>query len=109
MRTLVIKLLLIIFLTNCLLILTLLFLACTHYPLIHKEIDEFYNSNVRVIDSADIVANHIAKKLDELELINTKTSPEYHFYVSNYTKSFAKSTKFFFQEEVKIEEVNIWI
>jgi len=84
-------------------------LACTHYPLIHKEIDEFYNNNVRVVDSADIVANHIAKEIDKLELINTETSPEYHFYVSNYTKSFAKSAKFFFQEEIKIEEVNIWI
>ncbi len=84
-------------------------LACTHYPLIHKEIDEFYNNNVRVVDSADIVANHIAKEIDRLELINTETSPEYNFYVSNYTKSFAKSAKFFFQEEIKIEEVNILI
>ena len=43
-----------------------------------------------------------------MQLLNLNNNPNYQFYISNYTKSFAKSAKFFFQEEIKIEEVNIW-
>ena len=43
-----------------------------------------------------------------MNLISKNKKPKYQFYVSNYTKSFAKSAKFFFQEEIKIREVNIW-
>ena len=41
-------------------------------------------------------------------LLNDNTKTEHHFYVSNYTKSFEKSAKFFFREDLKLEEVNLW-
>lgn len=85
-----------------------LILACTHYPLIHEEISAFYKGQVNVIDSADIIADSILFALKNKNLLNINPSPKYQFYVSNFTKSFAKSAKFFFQEEIKIEEVNIW-
>lgn len=85
-----------------------LILACTHYPLIHQEIKDYYKGSVEVIDSANIVAQHIAKKLGEKSLLNENTKTEHHFYVSNYTESFEKSAKFFFQEDLKLEEVNLW-
>ena len=67
-----------------------LILACTHYPLIHQEIKDYYNGKVTVIDSANIVAKYIAKQLEEDNLLNTKKLNEHHFYVSNYTKSLKK-------------------
>lgn len=84
-----------------------LILACTHYPLIQNEINEYYNGKVNVIDSAKIVAHHIAESLKTENLLNDKEEMEYHFYVSDYTESFEKSAKFFFKEEVKLEEINL--
>jgi len=85
-----------------------LILACTHYPLIHQEIKDYYKGKVTVIDSANIVAEHIDKQLKADNLLNDSTKTEHHFYVSNYTKSFEKSAKFFFREDLKLEEVNLW-
>jgi glutamate racemase len=85
-----------------------LILACTHYPLIHQEIKDYYKGKVNVIDSANIVAKHIAKQLEKNNLLSNSNETEHHFYVSNYTESFEKSAKFFFQEDLKLEEVNLW-
>ena len=85
-----------------------LILACTHYPLIYQEIKDYYKGKVTVIDSANIVAEYIAKQLKVGNLLNDDTKNKHHFYVSNYTKSFEKSAKFFFREDLKLEEVNLW-
>ena len=85
-----------------------LILACTHYPLIQKEIKNYYKGNVNVIDSANIVAKYIAQQLKEDDLLNTIKSTEHHFYVSNYTKSFEKSAKLFFKKAIKLEEINLF-
>ena len=86
-----------------------LILACTHYPLIYQEIKGYYKGKVTVIDSSNIVAEYIAKQLKIGDLLNNNTKTEHHFYVSNYTKSFEKSAKFFFRKDIKLEEVNLWI
>ena len=70
-----------------------LILACTHYPLIHQEIKDYYKGKVTVIDSANIVAEHIAKQLETNNLLNNHAKTKHHFYVSNYTKSFEESAK----------------
>ena len=84
-----------------------LILACTHYPLIQNEINEYYKGKVNVIDSAKIVANHITEYLKAENLLKETKVMEHHFYVSNYTESFEKSARFFFKEEVKLEEINL--
>ena len=83
-----------------------LILACTHYPLIHQEIKDYYNGKVTVIDSANIVAEYISKQLNKHNLLNNSKTTKHHFYVSNYTKSFEKSARFFFQEEIQLKEIN---
>ena len=85
-----------------------LILACTHYPLIHQEINDYYKGSVNVIDSANIVAEYIAKALKKNNLLSESKKTEHHFYVSNYTESFEKSAQFFFKEDLKLEEVNLW-
>jgi len=79
-------------------------LACTHYPLIENIVKKFYNNKVEVIDSASQVANYV---LHSLETGNLKSDqqPEYRFYVSDYTDSFEQSAKFFFNENIHLEEV----
>ena len=85
-----------------------LILACTHYTLIHNEINTYYNSSVNVIDSSNIVAKHIADSLKDKNLLNNTVETKHHFYVSNYTNSFEQSAKFFFKEDIKLEEVNLF-
>jgi len=85
-----------------------LILACTHYPLIHQEIKDYYKGTVDVIDSSNIVVEYIAKQLKNNNLLNDNNQTEHHFYVSNYTESFEKSAQFFFQEDLKLKEVNLW-
>lgn len=83
-------------------------LACTHYPLIKSQINDFYKGTVEVIDSSEVVAQHLKLLLEKENLLNPKLSEEHHFYVSDYTTSFEKSTRFFFGEKVKLEKGSIW-
>ena len=74
-----------------------LILACTHYPLIKKQITEYYNNNIDVIDSSAITANYIKNKIEELKLLNTTKTSNYTFIVSDLTESFAKFANLFFR------------
>jgi glutamate racemase len=87
-----------------------LILACTHYPLIRKEIEEFYNGKVLVIDSAETVAQHVKKKLESLHLLAPKKKPgtKNIFYVSDYTASFEKSTRIFFKGKIHLKHFPLW-
>lgn len=86
-----------------------LILACTHYPLIYEEIQNYYKDKVTVIDSAKIVSKYIAKQLEKDNLLNNNTETKHHFYVSNYTKAFEQSAKFFFAENIRLEEADLFI
>lgn len=83
-------------------------LACTHYPLIKEDVDSYFKKKVKIIDSADIVAQSIKAKLIEKNLLSKSKSAHYEFFVSDYTKSFEKSTKFFFGEQIKLRQLNLW-
>lgn len=84
-------------------------LACTHYPLIKKEISSFYKGKVDIIDSAEIVAQHIKKQLYDMDLINRSEGKENDtFFVSDYTESFEKSTGYFFKDKVHLSAIDIW-
>lgn len=85
-----------------------LILACTHYPLIKPEISAFYNGNVDIINTADIVAEHIKHRLQQLRLLNTGKAGKHQFYVSDYTGSFENSTKLFFGEKIHLKLQAIW-
>jgi glutamate racemase len=85
-----------------------LILACTHYPLIKKEISDYYQNQIPVLDSGEVVALALKSYLQEHGLLNTHTTPERHFYVSDYTDAFEASTRLFFQEKVHLERHALW-
>ena len=85
-----------------------LILACTHYPLIKKDIEEFYQRKVQVLDSSLIAAQSLHHYLASEGLLNSASRPESHFYVSDYTESFEASTKLFFGENVHLESHRLW-
>lgn len=80
-----------------------LLLACTHYPLIKDQIENYFKHKVDVYDATDLVANDVYQKLQKENLLSKEQSAEYHFFVSDYTSSFEKTTKLFYQNEVKLE------
>jgi glutamate racemase len=85
-----------------------LILACTHFPLIKPEIEDFYKGKVDIVNSAEIVADHIKEKLIEFNLSTTKKTRKCEFYVSDYTKSFEESTRFFFKGKINLKYYPLW-
>ena len=84
-----------------------LILACTHYPLIKGLIKDYYSNEIDIIDSATEVAKHIKNILKDKKLLSLQANPRHRFFVSDYTQSFEKSAKFFFGENIQLEEVSV--
>ena len=85
-----------------------LILGCTHYPLIKKQIESFYQGEVDVLDASQIVALHVKDYLEANNLAADKPMGEHHFYVSDFTRSFEESTRIFFQRQVHLEHYPLW-
>jgi len=86
-----------------------LILGCTHYPLIKKQIENFYKSGLEIIDSSVVVAEALKLQLSEKQLLSTKsTVGTLRVFVSDHTQSFEQSTKLFFGEQVKLSYFKLW-
>lgn len=86
-----------------------LLLACTHYPLIKDQIQDFYEGKVQVLDSMAVTAELVNDILQNNSLSATEVPLHNHeFFVSDYTDSFAETTNIFFNEKIQLEENSIW-
>lgn len=85
-----------------------LVLACTHYPVIKDKIIEYYKKPIDVIDSSDIVGKAVQQRLKKNNLLNDNGTSSKHFYVSDYTESFAHNAKLFFNEDLTLEHYPLW-
>ena len=85
-----------------------LILGCTHYPLIKPEIEQFYGNKVNIVDSAQIVAQHVKEVLLKNGMMNTGKAKKHHFYISDFTSSFEYSTRLFFKGNIKLEKMDLW-
>lgn len=86
-----------------------LILGCTHYPLIKKQIDAYFQGKISVIDTSLIVAAKIKSILKENDLlVGEENESSRQFFVSDYTDSFEKSTQIFFGETIKLTQYPIW-
>jgi glutamate racemase len=85
-----------------------LILGCTHYPLIKKQIDAYYDGQVDVLDASRIVAEAVKAFLHENDLNALVLKGDNMFYVSDYTQSFEASTRIFFRKEVQLEHYPLW-
>ncbi len=83
-------------------------LACTHYPLIKKEVAAYFNQRVKIFDSTDVVTEVLKRTLTEKDMLNDQRRNPHHFYVSDFTESFEQTTKIFFRQEIHLELQNIW-
>ncbi|MHA8076969.1 glutamate racemase [Aquirufa sp. TARAVU-A1A] len=86
-----------------------LILGCTHYPLIKKQIDAYFQGKIPVIDTSLIVAAAIKQLLAKQDLlVDSQSKASRQFFVSDYTDSFEKSTQIFFGETIKLTQYPIW-
>ncbi|AYB31418.1 glutamate racemase [Chryseolinea soli] len=85
-----------------------LILACTHYPLIKREIAAFYGERMTILDSSEIIARALRQYLENEKLLNTTARVQHHFLVSDYTESFEASARMFFHDDVRLEKHPLW-
>ncbi len=85
-----------------------LILGCTHYPLIKKEISDFYKGGITVLDSSEVVASALYEHLASSGLLLNERVGKDQFLVSDFTDSFEASTRLFFTEEVHLEKHPLW-
>ncbi len=87
-----------------------LVLGCTHYPLIKKEIAEYFQGKVQVIDPSILIAEKLETVLEKEGIRNKRGSskPAHRFFVSDLTEAFEKSTRLFFGQKVPLQEWRIW-
>ncbi len=85
-----------------------LILGCTHYPLIKKQIENFYKGAVDVLDASLIVAEQVKTYLEANNMASEKLTGDHHFYVSDFTRSFEESTRIFFKRKVNLEHYPLW-
>ena len=85
-----------------------LILACTHYPLIKKEIAAFYQEKTPILDSSEVVAQALKDYLEREDLLTPERKPHHHFLVSDYTESFEAAARIFFHEAVTLDKHPLW-
>jgi glutamate racemase len=85
-----------------------LLLACTHYPLIKQEIDDFYEGKIKIFDSIDVVSEEVETILKEEGLLSPAKTEDNVFYVSDFTTSFEETAKLFYGESISLEAKQIW-
>ena len=87
-------------------------LACTHYPLIKDQIEQYYASkglSTEILATNEIVADYVKQLLMEKNLLRDSANKAiHHFYVSDYTESFEQTTRLFYKKEVPLEKSTIF-
>ena len=89
-----------------------LILGCTHYPLIKKEIQDYFDKNNRkdmqIVDSSFAVANHVKAALETKNLLlENKSEIPHQFFLSDFTQNFEDSARLFLGENVHFEKVTL--
>ncbi len=90
-------------------------LGCTHYPLIRREVEAFYQQQIPVLDNIQSTIATIVNDLETQRCLNTTGSVHQSgstgqnaFYVSDYTTAFEETAKLFFGEAINLQKYDIW-
>lgn len=85
-----------------------LILGCTHYPIIRNQISRFFDFEVNVPDTSQVVARAVKKNLETDGMLNPARKEENRFFVSDHTSYFEAIANMFFNEKINLEKKNIW-
>ncbi len=79
-----------------------LVLGCTHYPLLKPLLRDVVGAGVRLVDSADAIADQVAALLEAQQLANPQTgTPECRFFVTDVPQRFQEVGSRFLGEELE--------
>lgn len=78
-------------------------LGCTHYPLVQREVEKFYNDAIPVIDPAAVVVKQLKQELISHQLLNGDSGSSRRFYVSDDPTALNHRTSLFFPEPITLE------
>jgi glutamate racemase len=86
-----------------------LVLGCTHYPLLKGVIAQVLGPSIRLVDSAEAVADEAARVLESSDLKALRErGEEHHFYVTDSSRRFAEvGTRFLGTPLGRLEQVDI--
>lgn len=85
-----------------------LLLACTHYPVLHEEIQGYYRDAVEVIDAASLTAEAVEESLAATGLLQVRSTPVAHrFFVSERTDAFERNAQRFFGQAIQLRETHL--
>jgi len=81
-----------------------LILACTHYPLLEKEIRKFFGENVRIVNPAVFLAKEIKQFLvnDPETARKIQKGRKHQFFFSDKPYNLTKISKFCFREKINL-------
>lgn len=79
-------------------------LACTHYPIIKKEVSEFFHYQKKILDNASPLTDEIKKFLTQKKLLSAHKEKSNEFYVSRFSEVFHQTTKLFYNSTIEIIE-----
>ena len=84
-------------------------LACTHYPLLIKKINQFVPQNINIISQGEIVANSLKKYLENHSEINIRCSKneERKFFTTGNEEDFNSHATLFFGADVQATKIKL--
>jgi glutamate racemase len=82
-------------------------LACTHYPLIKNEVNNYFHQKKDILDNALPMANRVKNFLNEKNLLAPEKINPSVFYVTEYTENFENISKIFHGSKIQIEEIDL--
>lgn len=86
-----------------------LILGCTHYPILHKQIQSIAGKSIKVLDSAKIVAEKLKDYLARHPEIETKLEKnnDHKFLVTDLTESFKYNAEKWLGQKIELEKINL--
>ena len=86
-----------------------LLLACTHYPLLRKKIEEYVPVGVKILSQGEIVAKSLAEYLKRHHEMENRLSKNglRTFYTTDSTEDFDSHATSFFGKAVESEHVDL--
>ena len=83
-------------------------LGCTHYPILKKDIEEYYGNNIKVISSGREAAREVSSVLGYTKLHQKKSNKKEHrFFISEDSDSFNNIASKWLNKEIIAEVVDL--
>ena len=83
----------------------LLIPACTHYPIIYQQIENYISNGLKVLHTPKIIAEEVDDHLTNTQLHNYLSKEEDAYYLSDLTDEFLKESEVFLGKKVNFTKV----